>query len=300
METRNSEDNRKEDLSKFLLKKECSFCNVEFSVENLKNHETKCALTEINELINLPTNNQNTKVLTTDGSPLLNMKAKELNKFLDGLVPEDEKKKIKKIRRTYKNRGYALNSRTKRLCRINDLEVTNIELKKKLAEAGMDSKEIALEKVGIKKIEIVDDLSYDKDIKSSEKLQLNGSIPPKNVEKFEIAEIKESLNKKCKKQLPTTTENKDNKLLNKENHIEKEPSSRKKSEENVSKVISNSESEKWKCSQCDSTFKSRNKLINHLKKIKENVPVKHCMICAFKSCSRISMLSHMEKSHVRV
>ena len=58
-------------------------------------------------------------------------------------------------------------------------------------------------------------------------------------------------------------------------------------------------SNKWKCGQCDSTFKNRNKLINHLKNIKENISVKQCMICTFKSCSRIGILSHMEKSHVK-
>ena len=124
-------------------------------------------------------------------------------------------------------------------------------------------------------------------------LQLKNSTP-KDEEQDEIKEIKETLNKKCKKQISTK-------------EVQNEPSTRKKSqqEENVSNVTSNptelaSNSAKWKCSQCDSTFKSRNKLINHLKKIKENIPVKHCMICPFKSCSRISMLSHMEKSHVRV
>ena len=89
------------------------------------------------------------KVLTMDGSPLLNMKTKELNQFLNGLVPEDEKKKIKKIRRKCKNRGYALNCRTKRLCHINDLEVANIELKKKLAEGCKDRLEIHIASVGL-------------------------------------------------------------------------------------------------------------------------------------------------------
>ena len=89
------------------------------------------------------------KVLTMDESPLLNMKTKELNQFLNGLVPEDEKKKIKKIRRKCKNRGYALNCRTKRLCHINDLEVANIELKKKLAEGCKDRLEIHIASVGL-------------------------------------------------------------------------------------------------------------------------------------------------------
>ena len=84
-----------------------------------------------------------------DESPLLNMKTKELNKFLNGLVSEDEKKKIKRIRRRCKNRGYAQNCQTKRLCRINDLEVANIELKKKLAEGCKDRLEHHLASVGL-------------------------------------------------------------------------------------------------------------------------------------------------------
>ena len=89
------------------------------------------------------------KVLTMDESPLLNMKTKELNKFLNGLVSEDEKKKIKKTLRTCKNRGYALNCRTKRLCHINDLEVANIELKKKLAEGCKDRLDLHIASVGL-------------------------------------------------------------------------------------------------------------------------------------------------------
>ena len=81
-------------------------------------------------------------------------------------------------------------------------------------------------------------------------------------------------------------------------------------DKNVSKVPSHSnidpkisdssnDTKKWNCGQCDSTFKNRNKLIFHLKSIKENVPAKQCMICPFKSCSRKGILSHMEKSHVK-
>ena len=60
-----------------------------------------------------------------DESPLLNMKTKELNKFLNGLVSEDEKKKIKKTLRRCKNRGYAQNCQTKRLCRQISLGFNN-------------------------------------------------------------------------------------------------------------------------------------------------------------------------------
>ena len=57
---RNSGDNRVRDL-----KKECSICNVEFSLAKLKDHEPKCGLTpnivsEIYKLMNLP-KNQNSK-----------------------------------------------------------------------------------------------------------------------------------------------------------------------------------------------------------------------------------------------
>ena len=81
-----------------------------------------------------------------------------------------------------------------------------------------------------------------------------------------------------------------------DNEISKQETMNKKC---MKRMENNDDSKSWNCSQCDSIFKTKKKLINHIKKIKLNVPVKRCMICPFKSCTRIGILSHMEKSHIR-
>ena len=58
------------------------------------------------------------------------MTVRELNQILTGL-PKEEIARIKQKRRTLKNRSYAQNCRSKRLCLKNDLEIANLELKKK-------------------------------------------------------------------------------------------------------------------------------------------------------------------------
>ena len=62
---------------------------------------------------------------------LVSMTVRELNKILHGL-PKDEIAKVKQKRRTLKNRCYAQNCRSKRLCQKNQLEVANSDLKKRL------------------------------------------------------------------------------------------------------------------------------------------------------------------------
>ena len=52
--------------------------------------------------------------------------------LLHGKNALQEITKIKQKRRTLKNRCYAQNCRSKRLCQKNNLEVTNLELKEKL------------------------------------------------------------------------------------------------------------------------------------------------------------------------
>ena len=59
------------------------------------------------------------------------MTVRELNQILHGL-PKEEIARIKQKRRTLKNRCYAQNCRSKRLCLKNNLEIANMDLKKKL------------------------------------------------------------------------------------------------------------------------------------------------------------------------
>lgn len=62
---------------------------------------------------------------------LANLPVKELNNILRGM-PEEEVCKLKQRRRTLKNRGYAQNSRTKRVRQREDLEDERQQLKSEL------------------------------------------------------------------------------------------------------------------------------------------------------------------------
>lgn len=62
---------------------------------------------------------------------LANLPVKELNNVLRGM-PEEEVYKLKQRRRTLKNRGYAQNSRTKRVRQREDLEDERQQLKSEL------------------------------------------------------------------------------------------------------------------------------------------------------------------------
>ena len=57
----------------------------------------------------------------------------------------------------------------------------------------------------------------------------------------------------------------------------------------------NSECLQISCNRCDTIFKTQKGLTDHEKYMQN--PVKQCMICPFKSCSRTSLLMHMEKIH---
>ena len=71
------------------------------------------------------------------------MTVRELNQILQGL-PKEEVTRVKQKRRTLKNRCYAQNCRSKRLCLKNNLEVANLELKKKLQCLKMDRDNLQL------------------------------------------------------------------------------------------------------------------------------------------------------------
>lgn len=68
---------------------------------------------------------------------LVSMSVRDLNKLLGGF-PKEEITKMKQKRRTLKNRSYAQNCRSKRICQKNDLEVANFELNQKLQRLKID------------------------------------------------------------------------------------------------------------------------------------------------------------------
>ena len=74
---------------------------------------------------------------------LVSMTVRELNQILQGL-PKEEVARIKQKRRTLKNRCYAQNCRSKRLCLKNGLEVANLDLKKRLQCLKMDRDNLQL------------------------------------------------------------------------------------------------------------------------------------------------------------
>lgn len=63
---------------------------------------------------------------------LVSLSARDLNRLCRDM-PEDVIKQLKKRRRTLKNRGYAYNSRVRRVSQKNGLEVERDDLKKQLA-----------------------------------------------------------------------------------------------------------------------------------------------------------------------
>ena len=71
------------------------------------------------------------------------MTVRELNQILQGL-PKEEIAWMKQKRRTLKNRSYAQNCRSKRLCLKNGLEVANLDLKKRLQCLKMDRDNLQL------------------------------------------------------------------------------------------------------------------------------------------------------------
>lgn len=83
----------------------------------------------------LALNNTNDIFISDDR--LVAMSVRDLNKLLGGL-PKEEITKMKQKRRTLKNRSYAQNCRSKRICQRNDLEVANFELKQKLQRLKID------------------------------------------------------------------------------------------------------------------------------------------------------------------
>jgi chromosome segregation ATPase len=75
--------------------------------------------------------NKSMKRVELSDEVLANLPVKELNNILRGL-PEDDVFKLKQRRRTLKNRGYAQNSRTKRVRQREDLEDERQQLKSEL------------------------------------------------------------------------------------------------------------------------------------------------------------------------
>ena len=166
-----------------------------------------------------------------------------------------------------------------------------------------------------------------------EKLQLNEHGP----KDLHVQVKEETLNKKCKKQTieknvhsETNVNQKSDEsssasslnlnqseIIQNVEDIEKQPSSKKnvrrlEKQKNVTNVTENSKnntqdvsiktktSEEWKCVRCDCAFKNKNKLIFHLKNLKENNSVRQCTVCQFKSCTKTGLFSHMDKNHTRI
>ncbi|XP_031561771.1 transcription factor MafK-like [Actinia tenebrosa] len=76
---------------------------------------------------------------------LANLPVKELNNVLRGM-PEDDVYKLKQRRRTLKNRGYAQNSRTKRVRQREDLEGERQQLKSELDSICKENEDLKRER----------------------------------------------------------------------------------------------------------------------------------------------------------
>lgn len=81
---------------------------------------------------------------------LVSIPVKELNTVLRGLS-DDEVYKVKQRRRTLKNRGYAQNSRTKRVQQKEDLEDDRQKLRKELEQLSRENGELKRERDDAKK-----------------------------------------------------------------------------------------------------------------------------------------------------
>ncbi|EDO42820.1 predicted protein, partial [Nematostella vectensis] len=76
---------------------------------------------------------------------LATIPVKDLNNLLRGL-PEDDVFKLKQRRRTLKNRGYAQNSRTKRVRQREDLEYERQQLKDELFMVSKENEDLRRER----------------------------------------------------------------------------------------------------------------------------------------------------------
>lgn len=81
---------------------------------------------------------------------LVSLSARDLNTICRDL-PEDVVKQLKKRRRTLKNRGYAYNSRVRRVSQKNQLEKERDELQKQIAQLQDKVKSLEHEKEGWKR-----------------------------------------------------------------------------------------------------------------------------------------------------
>uniref|UniRef100_A0A6G1SC18 Transcription factor MafK n=1 Tax=Aceria tosichella TaxID=561515 RepID=A0A6G1SC18_9ACAR len=79
------------------------------------------------------------KRIQMTGKDLINATVKDLNKRLVG-CSNMAINRLKKCRRTLKNRGYAKNCRIKRLCMRNELELTNVKLRAEINELRLRNK----------------------------------------------------------------------------------------------------------------------------------------------------------------
>ena len=87
----------------------------------------------------------NKKDVNLSDEVLVNLPVKDLNSFLRGFS-DDEIYRIKQRRRTLKNRGYAQNSRTKRVRQKEDLEEERQQLRKDLEQLARENDNLKRER----------------------------------------------------------------------------------------------------------------------------------------------------------